>query len=89
MSFKENILTSLGITDITPCSYRITLVGKKGVYIEGVKQLLDISPCQIVIDVKCKIIEINGCSLSVSSLNGGDIAILGEVYQILLKDKCV
>lgn len=89
MSFKDNIFSSLGISDIKPCEYRLTLIGKTGVYVEGVKRVLDISPCFILLDVKCGKLLIKGCGLNVKSLNGEDIAISGVINSIELKDNFI
>lgn len=87
MSFKDNIFTAIGISDLAPLDFRLTLIGKSGLYIEGVKNLIDVSPCAIDVDAKQKIISIKGNNLSVTSLNCGDISISGEIIIIQLKDK--
>ena len=86
MSFKNNIFTALGISDVVPCGFRLTLLGKNGVYVEGVKRLLDVNACYILIDVKNKVISLKGNGLSVTSLSSGDVAITGEITHIELKD---
>ena len=86
MSFKDNIFTALGISDLSPLDFRLTLIGKSGVYIEGIKRLIDISPSSIEVEVKNKIISFTGKNLSVKSLNSGDISISGEIAIIQLKD---
>ena len=87
MSFKDNIFTALGINDLSPLDFRLTLIGKSGVYIEGIKSLIDIAPNAIEIDAKNKIISLKGNNLSVKSLNSGDISISGEITLVELKDK--
>ena len=87
MSFKDNIFTALGISDLTPFEFRLTLIGKSGVYVEGVKSLVDVAPNSIDVDVKNKIISFKGKNLNVTSLNSGDVSISGEITFIELKDK--
>ena len=87
MSFKDNIFSALGVTDLTPCEYRLTLVGRNGIYVEGVKKLLDVTPCRIVMDLKCRILTLNGCCLTVTSLINGDLSVSGEICSIEFKDK--
>ena len=87
MSFKNNIFTAIGISDLNPFDFRLTLIGKSGIYIEGIKGIIDLSPCYIDVDAKNKIISVKGKSLNVTSLNDGDISITGEITQIDLKDK--
>ena len=89
MSFKDNIFLSLGISDIKPCEYRLTLLGKTGVYVEGVKRVLDISPCCVLIDVKCGKLLIKGQNLNIKSLNGGDISISGIIFSVEVKDNFI
>ena len=87
MSFKDNIFTAIGITDLTPIGFKLTLIGKSGIYLEGVKSLLDVTPFYIDVDVKNKIISLKGNNLNVTSLSGGDVAISGEITSVELKDK--
>ena len=87
MSFKDNIFTALGISDLTPLGFRLTLMGKNGLYVEGVKKLIDVSPCAIDVDTKHKIISVKGINLNVTSLSSGDLSISGEITAIQLKDK--
>ena len=87
MSFKENIFTALGISDLSPVGFRLTVMGKSGVYIEGVKRLIDISSTKIAVDAKQKIITLNGINLNVKSLGGGDACISGEITGLEIKDK--
>ena len=87
MSFKDNIFTAIGITDLSPLGFKLTLIGKNGVYVEGVKSLVDVAPCCIDVDVKSKIISFKGKNLNVTSLNSGDVSISGEITLIELKDK--
>ncbi len=87
MSFKNNIFTAIGITDLSPVGFRITLIGKSGVYVEGVKSLIDVTPTKIDVDVKTKTITFKGIRLNVTSLSGGDLSISGEIIGVELKDK--
>ena len=87
MSFKDNIFTALGIADLSPLAFKLTLIGKSGVYVEGVKSLVDVAPTYIDVDVKSKIISFKGKNLNVTSLNSGDVAISGEITHVELKDK--
>lgn len=87
MSFKDNIFTAIGVTDLTPPPFKLTLIGKRGIYIEGVKRLLDVTPCNVEVEVKHKILSLKGKHLNVTSIDGGDVAISGEITTIEIKDK--
>ena len=89
MSFKDNIFTALGISDLSPFGFRLTLIGKSGVYLEGIKNLIDVAPDHIDVDVKNKIISFKGKNLNVTSLSSGDVSISGEITLIELKDKTI
>ena len=80
MGFSDNIFKITG--GICPCSYRITVCGRSGVYIEGVLKIVDIGDKQIVVSVKGNRLKIIGENLKISSYFERDISILGEIIKI-------
>jgi hypothetical protein len=84
MGLYESILNSLGVavTDL-PCSYRVTVCGGIGAYIEGVKKIIDVSAEKIILEVKnCKL-TVEGKGLKLTSFVSGDASIKGDVLSVL------
>ncbi len=80
MGFSDNIFKLTG--GICPPSYRITVCGECGVFIEGVTKILDISGDYIVLAIKDVKVKIYGKNLKISSYYEGDISILGNAVKI-------
>ncbi len=80
MGFSDNIFKITG--GICPCSYRITVCGSNGVYVEGVLKMIDVSDNKIIIAVKGGKLKIFGENLKITSYFERDISISGEIIKI-------
>ncbi len=80
MGFSDNIFLITG--GICPPSYRVSILGSAGVYVEGVLKILDINSDFILLRVKdCKL-KFFGEGLKINSYFDRDISILGNVVKI-------
>ena len=80
MGFSNNIFNAMGV--ICPSSYRITICGNNGIYLEGVNRILDIQDKTIIVLVKNGKITITGNKLKITSFYESDLSIKGEVLKI-------
>ena len=80
MGFSDNIFKITG--GICPSSYRITVCGNIGVYVEGVLKIIDIGDKQIIVRVKGNRLKIFGDNLKITSYYERDISISGEIIKI-------
>lgn len=84
MGLSENILKTLGLIESSvPCSYRVTLCGGMGVYIEGAEKIIDVNKEKIIFLVKGGKIIIEGSNLRLKSFVGKDSAVTGEILKVL------
>ena len=82
MGFSESICGFMGLCNLGDCPFRITVLGKSGVHIEGVERVCDLKPNQIVIALKGARLVILGKDLVISSYIQKDLTIKGRVEKL-------
>ncbi len=83
MGFSDCILKCLNLDGLSFSSgYRVTLVGEKGVYVEGVLKIIDVKDEVIILAVKDGKLYIFGNGLKLKSYYDKDLAIIGKVLKI-------
>ena len=68
--------------ELAPCEFRLTAVGSRCVYVEGVKSVRSFSPSEVVLGLKKSCLKIKGAGLCVKKFSGQDAAVTGEVACI-------
>lgn len=86
MGFKESINGFLGLCNEGECPFRITVLGSLGVFIEGVKKILNLKPNVVVVSVKGGAIAVYGEGLFLGSYVERDLTIKGKVEKIEWQD---
>lgn len=86
MAFIEDVLCSLGLgKEITPYSHRITIYGKCGCLIEGVKKIVCFSKTQVEILLKTGVLIVLGENLQIKKYGDGEIALIGLISGVSYK----
>ncbi len=80
MGFSDNIFRITG--GICPPTYRVSILGNAGVYVEGVLKILDINSEFILLRVKDYKLKFFGDGLKINSYFDRDISILGSVIKM-------
>ncbi len=87
MGFSDCILKCLNLDNMSFLdSYRVTIVGERGVYIEGILKIIDVKDDRIILSVKKGKLNVFGSSLKLKSYYEKDIAIIGKVIKIELEN---
>ena len=87
MGFSDCILKCLNLDNMSfSSSYRVTIIGEKGAYIEGVLKIVDVKKEVIIVSVKGGKLNIYGNDLKLKSYCENDLAILGKVTKIELQN---
>ncbi|MBR2384804.1 MAG: YabP/YqfC family sporulation protein [Clostridia bacterium] len=83
MTFLEDALSLLGLKqELTPYAYRITLLGKSGGIIEGVKTVDLYSDSRIEIGVKSAKLVVVGENLKIKTYDQNQIVIVGKITGV-------
>ncbi len=83
MTFLEDALSLLGLKqELTPYPYRITLFGKCGGIIEGVKAITLYSESRIEISVKSATVVVVGDGLKIKSYDQSQAVIVGKITGV-------
>ncbi len=83
MGFSDCILKCLNLDGLSVSSgYRVTIVGERGAYVEGVIKIVDVKDEVIIVAVKNGKLNIFGSGLKLKSYCEKDLAILGKVIKI-------
>ena len=80
MGFSDSLFNLTG--GIMPSAYRISILGEKRVYIEGVLKIIDITDKKIVVLVKNNKLKIIGENLKILSYFEKDLSVIGEIFKI-------
>lgn len=84
MSFIENILESLGISEeLKEQQSKITLIGDIAGYFENVKSIKKYSKEEIILLLRKEVITVNGEDLSIKKYCEGDLAVCGKIKSII------
>ncbi len=81
MSLTETIARFCGV-ELGGEEYRLTALGGKCIYIEGVRCVKSFSGSEIILGLKKSCLKITGEGLLLGSFCGGDAAIKGSVRVI-------
>ena len=83
MTFLEDALSLLGLKqELTPYPYRITLFGKCGGIVEGVKTIETYSETRIEVLVKSAKLVIVGDRLKIKTYDQSQIVIIGKITGV-------
>ena len=83
MTFLEDALSLLGLKqELTPYPYRVTLFGKCGGIIEGVKTIEYYSEERIEIVVKTTRIVVVGDKLKIKTYDQSQVVIVGKITGV-------
>lgn len=82
MSFIHELANALKIGEILPQSYRIEILGDKGIYLEGVKSLKFYGRDKVEICLKKGEVVVKGENLTILKRCGEDLAIGGKVTMV-------
>ena len=86
MAFIEDALHCLGLgKEITPYSHRVTLYGKCGCLVEGIKKILLFTENQVEFSLKAGTLVINGENLKIKKYGEGEVALVGCVTGVSYK----
>ena len=88
MAFLEEMLTLIGLDkELLPFPFRVTLLGERGIFIEGVKTIESFSVEKVVLKTKSGYLEINGENLKITKYGEGDVALNGKINGVCLRWK--
>ncbi|MBE5742844.1 MAG: hypothetical protein E7360_05995 [Clostridiales bacterium] len=82
MSFIEDTLKLLGLSEIAPYSHRITLYGKSGALIEGVKKITVYSQNRVEFLIKGSILVVLGEGIKITKYGEGEVALTGKITGV-------
>lgn len=83
MTFLEDATSILGLQqEITPYPYRVTIFGKCGGIIEGVKSITLYSETRIEISVKSASLVIIGNGLKIKAYDQSEVVIVGKIMGV-------
>ena len=82
--FVDEIAKKLKLTgEILP--FCVTILGRKGVYVSGVKNVVLTEPNAVKLAVSKGVLEVLGKDLKFVEIGGGDVYIEGEVISAEIK----
>ena len=82
MAFSEVINGFFGVCAQNGLTYRVTVLGGKGVYVEGVERICELKPSCVSVLVKGGKIVFSGKNLSLGSYVDRDLCVCGLVEKI-------
>ena len=83
MAFIENALGILGFgKEITPYSHRVTLYGKSGALIEGVKKIAIYTEERVEFLIKECMLVISGSNIKITKYCEGEVCLVGEITGV-------
>ncbi|MBR2336888.1 MAG: YabP/YqfC family sporulation protein [Clostridia bacterium] len=83
MTFLEDALSLLGLKqELTPYPYRITVFGKSGAVIEGIKSIELYSEERIEISVRGTTLTIVGDKLKIKNYDQSEVVIVGKITGV-------
>ena len=86
MAFIEDALSYLGLgKEITPYSNRVTIFGKSGCLIEGVKRICYFSENRVEFALKNGVLEIVGENLKIKKYGDGEVSLIGIITGVRYK----
>ena len=71
--------------EMSTIDYRIFNIGGKNIYIEGIKNIVNLTNKCMEFQLKKSSIIIKGSNLKVKYLDGSTVHILGEIYEVITK----
>ena len=80
MSFQDDLFKITG--GLAPPTYRITLLGETGAFIEGVNKILDIKSNQITISCGKTTLIFEGKNIKISSYLACDLHLKGQILKV-------
>ena len=81
MGFIEAIAETAA-EGLVPCEYRLTVLGKRCVYAEGVRCVKSFSEEEILLGLNRGCIKISGSGMQIEKFCDGDVQIRGSVVKI-------
>ena len=71
--------------EMSTIDYRILNIGGKNIYIEGIKNVVNLTNKCMEFQLKKSTIIIKGNNLKIKYLDGSTAHVLGEIYEVLTK----
>lgn len=81
MGFVEEVMGA-GADRLAPCEYRLTVLGRRCVYVEGIRCVKSFSEEEILLGLKGCCLRITGRGMYIEKFCGGDVEIKGSVTGI-------
>ena len=82
--FVDEIAKKLKLTgEVLP--FCVTILGRKGAYVSGVKTVVLTEPNTVKLAVKKGVLSVTGAELKIVEIGGGDVYIEGEVESVEIK----
>ena len=86
MAFIEDALSYLGLgKEITPYCHRVTIYGKSGCLVEGVRRILQFSEVKVEFALKNCVLEIVGENLKIKKYGDGEVSLVGIITGVRYK----
>ena len=86
MAFMDELLSLVGLDkEIIPFPFRITLLGKNSIFIEGVKSIERFTEEKVELKLKSNILCVDGKNLKISKYGEGDVVLCGEILGVSFK----
>ena len=85
MSFMEDTFNVLGLSGIAPYSHRITLYGKNGALIEGVKKIVVYAENRVEFLIKNSVLVICGENIKIVKYGEGEVVLKGKISGVSYK----
>ncbi len=83
MGLIQSIATACGADcDTVPPEYRVTLLGKRGGYFEGIKSILTFEDDCISFALKQGTLFVYGRGLALGKYCDGDVAVTGDIQRV-------
>lgn len=83
MAFIEKALGVLGFgKELTPYSHRVTLYGKNGALIEGVKKIAIYTESRVEFLIKDCMLVILGENIKITKYGEGEVCLIGKITGV-------
>ncbi len=82
MSVINSLIEYSGFSEVVSYPFRISVLGKSGLIIEGVKRILSYSETEIAVEIKKGYIVLSGENLQIKKFGERETAIKGTVKEI-------
>lgn len=82
MSFLECVMKGGNSRGVYPVSFRITVIGKGCILIEGALKIIKLTSGEVSVRLNGAVAIVNGERLKIKSFADGDLVLIGDVKSI-------